>query len=292
MAALRLARVAFPLVASQLATLAASAAASQCRAAAPFEDSLEQEMSMTLLQIELGNKAESAAAAGDNPVNVIATGFREQIAGLVAPGAEAPVPKDMQKAMESSGMEEAPGQLLEVLGQANSPEEQEFQQRQQSDQAAQQQTASWIAAMFSDKPAGEAIDGTNAEEVVGKLTGYVMKEAEGAKQEGSVGAAQDLPEWFFTENRLKAIEKMAMEESALAVAAANDRQTKVADTGVDSTHGAHSGYTQKFDLEPEPGREEEAGQKWHIELSHNQDVSANAISIMGRGSALHYLQAK
>lgn len=176
------------------------------------------------------------------------------------------------------GMAELPEELAQIMD-AEDPES--LGKADQEGTSSEQHVANFISAMFSDKPEGEAIDGSDDGEVLNKLTGYIKAEEGKPSDNRTSWTFEDPPELFFTENRLQALERI-MDANRADVAA------KAKLFREESTADLHAGYSQVYDLLPEEGKEEEKGQKWHIQLSRSQEGgNGNAISIVGHGLVRH-----
>lgn len=178
-----------------------------------------------------------------------------------------------------------PKEIVDMLMAAEGPTKMEAQQQGPNDKVQEQQVARWVAALFSNKPAGEAIDASNDEQFLEKLTGYALKEEGKPLDKRANWTEEDPPELFFTSNRLLAMERALAKDrqDVKKHALVKGELSRPADS-----KGVHAEYSREYDLLPEPGHEEEEGQKWHIELSHTQQAGQGSVSILGHGLVRHF----
>lgn len=352
MSVLRLGRLTLPLVASQLAGLAASSAASG--AAGLVEECVEEDVTV-LLQVETVHQdlpSQNEGRWGEHGAPSMGRFFHKVIATAAKKDAKAGVEKpEMPNSLRhflhavaketlvegkaeaakgpfhvaeepeetlvqgkaEAGMDQAMGdgskELLALAaehGQGQTPDkilqavshikhhvaEQEAKIRQMKDAVAEQETAKWVAALFSDNPAGEAIDGHNGEELLDKLTGYVVKEDGKAAKKAEPPSKEELLRSFFTDNRLEAMTHALENDNAQARLELAQRAAIEQTGGGGAVRDLRAGYHQKFDLLPEPGKPEEAGQKWHVELHHKQEGEGNRVSVLGHGLVQHFLKTE
>lgn len=199
--------------------------------------------------------------------------------------------KELLALAAEHGQRQTPEKILQAVSHIKQhATEQEAKLRQLKDAVAEQETAKWVAALFSDEPAGEAIDGSNGEELVEKLTGYVVNEDGKAAGRAEPPSEEELLRAFFTDNRLEAMSHAMENDNAQASAELAARKA-IAQTG-GAVRDLRAGYHQKFDLLPEPGKPEEAGQKWHVELHHKQEGEGNRVSVLGHGLVQHFLKTE
>lgn len=278
----------------------ALAASAECSAPPPqpVEDGVEEDMTVVLLQIEQVSKAEETRDA--RPMPKVLAGAYGSFGGLGAVlqngpssfgGAREVVPAEMREAMLGADLAYSPDEIAQALVQSQGVDQEERTKKEEAERVAEQQTANWVSAMFSDKPAGDEIDGTDADQLVEKLTEYVKQEDSASHAAQPSWSDEAPPRLFFTDNRLLALNRVLTldKEQALRERAAKAGELP-ATPGSSPPRGVHRGFSQTFDLEPEPAHPEEAGQKWHIEFKQGQSSSEKAVSVLGHGVVEHYLK--
>lgn len=284
MAALRLGSFAY-LFAALLATHAL---------AAYVEDGVEEDMAVALLQIEQLSKAEEQREARPMPQMLSGTlGSFGGLGAVVQEGAsgelkpfEETVPGALRQFSNGHFMEAEPEQMTLMMATAMRAAEAERAKKEQAQLVAQQQTANWVSAMFSDKAAGDEIDATDANQLVEKIVEYVQQE-----DSASHAAQEQTPRLFFTDNRLQALTHAMDLDKQQALRERAAKQTELfAVPGGLAVQGKHQGYSQAFDLLPEPDHPEEAGQKWHIEVEQKQAASDKTVSVLGHGVVEHHMR--